>query len=357
MTIKKNKKEHMKIKLSAQNPFEWIALNANLVPRPLIETQIYFTSARIIMAGAELGIYDAVGSDLKSAEEIAQTCKTDLRATQQLLNALVGIGYLKIRGKNYCIPKKMQKWLLKTSEANLINKLRFQIFEWNFLNHLEGYVRTGKSLDVHSDNNPHMWKSYQEGMRDLSVNAAKEFAGKIPVPAGAVKMLDIGGSHGLYSVEICKKHKGLSSVILELPQAIASASAIAKRYDQSGQISYREGNVLTDDLGENEYDLIMINNVVHHFTAEQNEKLAKKVTRALKSGGIYAVGEIISNDRPDKSDVMSASTGLYFSLTSQSGNWSESEIKDWQTKAGLKYVKSIPAMTVPGFKIVVSKKV
>ncbi len=30
----------MNIKLTAENPFEWIALKANLVPLPLIETQI-----------------------------------------------------------------------------------------------------------------------------------------------------------------------------------------------------------------------------------------------------------------------------------------------------------------------------
>jgi len=348
----------MNIKLTAENPFEWIALKANLVPLPLIETQIYFTVARMIMAGAELGIYDAIGKDSLSAEQIAQKCNTQVHATRQLLIALAGAGYISYSGNMYAIPKKFQKWLLKDSEANLSGKLRFQILEWNYLNHLEEFVRTGKSLDLHDSKSldSKAWELYQEGMRDLSVNASKELAGKIPVPKGANQMLDIGGSHGLYSIELCKKHAGLKSTILELPDAVESAAAIAKRYDQSGIVSYKAGNVLTDDLQENQYDVVMINNVVHHFTVEQNEQLAQKIARALKPGGIYVIGEMIRNDKPGKGGIMAAATGLYFSLTSQSGNWSESEISGWQSKAGLKHLKTIPSMTVPGFKMVVGKK-
>jgi 2-polyprenyl-3-methyl-5-hydroxy-6-metoxy-1,4-benzoquinol methylase len=347
----------MNIKLTAENPFEWIALKANLVPLPLIETQIYFTVARIIMAGAELGIFEAIGKDRLTVEQIAQKCNTNQSATEQLLNSLTGIGYISYSNHSYSIPNKFQKWLLKSNESNLIGKLRFQLLEWDVLNHLEEFIRTGKALDLHNHSmDQNGWKLYQEGMRDLSVNAAKELARKLPVPKGATNMLDIGGSHGLYSIELCKKNIGLSSTILELPVAIDSASAIASRYDQSGMVSYKAGNVLTDDLGDSIFDIVMINNVVHHFTVQQNEELALKIAKALKPGGIYVVGEMIRNDKPGKGGIMAAATGLYFSLTSQSGNWSELEIKSWQSKAGLKHLKTIPAMTVPGFKMVVGKK-
>ena len=70
----------MKLKLSPENPLEWIALKMNLAPLPLVETQIYFTVARIIMAAAELGIYEAIGKGSKTAEEIAKTKMPDLTA-------------------------------------------------------------------------------------------------------------------------------------------------------------------------------------------------------------------------------------------------------------------------------------
>jgi Dimerisation domain len=225
----------MKIKLKAENPLEWMALKLNLAPRPLIDTQVAFTAARAIMAPAELGIFEAIGKLARTADDIARTCQTNPRSTKQLLDYLVGVGYLQWRGEHYSLKRKYQKWLLKESESNLIGKLRFQLLEWNWTAKLEDYVRSGNPLELHSNVSEKEWELYQEAMRDLSCNAAKELAGKIPVPKGAAKMLDIGGSHGLYSIALCNKHPALTSTVLELPAAIESARAIAKRYDKTGR--------------------------------------------------------------------------------------------------------------------------
>ena len=346
----------MKIKLKAENPLEWMAMKMNLAPVPLVETQIYFTIARTIMAAAELGIFEPIGKEWKTSEEVAKDCRTNPLATKNLLNSLVGIGYVKHRDGKYLLVPKFRKWLLRENDSNLIGKLRFQLLEWDYVGKLEEYVRTGKSLDLHSSINPREWELYQEGMRDLSVNAAKEMASKIPMPTGATRLLDIGGSHGLYSIELCKKYPALSSTVLELAGAVESASSIAKRYDTTGRVNYKAGNALEDDLGEQQYDMVMINNVVHHFTEAQNIALAEKIHRAIKPGGIYAVGEVIRSDKPGEGGVLGAATSLYFSMTSSSGNWSVPEISSWQEKAGFKKLKTISAMTIPGWKMVVARK-
>lgn len=346
----------MKLKTQPENPLEWVALKLNLAPTPLVDTQIAFNAARAIMAGAELGIYEAIGKNSKTADEIAAECKTNTHATKQLLNCLVGVGYLSWSDDKYSLKTKYHKWLLKESESNLISKLRFQLIEWNWMAMLEDYVRTGTTLQLHNSVNEKEWNLYQEGMRDLSFNAAKELAGKIPISKNATSMLDIGGSHGLYSIELCKKYPGLISTILELPAAIESASAIAKRYDTTGRVSYKGGNALEDDLGSELYDLVMINNVVHHFTPEQNNALAQKIARALKPGGIFIIGEFIRAEKPGEGGVIASASGLYFSVISASGNWSADEIESWQKNAGLKPEKPVTTMTIPGWKMIIARK-
>jgi 2-polyprenyl-3-methyl-5-hydroxy-6-metoxy-1,4-benzoquinol methylase len=346
----------MKIKIQPENPLEWVALKMNLAPTPLVDTQIAFNAARAIMAAAELGIYEAIGKNARTVDEIAAACNTNAHATTQLLNCLVGMGYLKWSDAKYSLEKKYHKWLLKESESNLIAKLRFQLIEWNWMAMLEDYVRTGKTLQLHNSVNGKEWNLYQEAMRDLSISAAKELAGKIPVPKNATSMLDIGGSHGLYSIELCKKHPTLNSTILELPGAIESASTIAKRYDTTGRVKHVAGNALEDDLGKEQYDVVMINNVVHHFTPEQNNALAKKIAAALKPGGIFIIGEFIRAEKPGEGGMIGAASGLYFSVISASGNWSASEMELWQKNAGLKPEKSISPMTIPGWKMIVARK-
>lgn len=335
---------------------EWLAIKLNLIPIPLMDTQIAFTQARAIMAAAELNIFEAIGKDNKTYPQIAAICKTHPEATKQLLDCLTGIGYLTWSNDKYALKPKLHKWLLKEYPSNFIGKLRFQLSEWNWMAKLEDYVRTGKPMELHSVITESEWANYQDGMRDLSVNTAKELAGKIKLPANTSKLLDIGGSHGLYSIELCKKYPSLSSTILELPGAVDRASAIAAEQGLTDRVKYQVGNALTDDLGEQQYDLIMINNVVHHFTAEDNLKLAQRVTRALKPGGIYAVGEFIRGNKPGEGGAVASGAGLYFSLTSESGTWSVEEINSWQQKAGLKIQKPISLMTLPGWKMLTATK-
>lgn len=346
----------MKPKIVPENMLERIAIMFNLAPVPLLETQIAFTAARAIMAAADLGIFEALGKNSKTAKQVAESCNTNPEATKQLLDCLVGLGYLRWSNGNYSITSKFHKWLLLESPSNLIGKMKFQISEWNWMAKLEDYVRTGKPLDLHASLDANEWASYQDGMRDLSVNTAKELAGKLKLPATAIKMLDIGGSHGLYSIELCKKYPSLSSTIIELPGAIDRASTIAAQHGLTDRVKYQPGNALHDDLGEQQYDLIMINNVVHHFTVEENEKLAKKVARALKPRGMFAIGEFIRQNEPGEGGAVASVSGLYFSLTSSSGNWSENEIRSWQQKAELKPQKAISLLSLPGWKMLAAAK-
>ena len=340
----------MKFKIQPQGLLERMALLLNLAPTPLVDTQVAFNAAMAIMVAAEVNIYGVLGKNAKTAEQIAGETKTDLEATKNLLDCLVGIGYLRWSNGSYSLRPKYYKWLLKEYPSNLIGKLRFQLIEWKWMGMLDEYVRTGKPINFHSNMTAYEWERYQDGMRDLSVNTAKELAGKIKLPASANRMLDIGGSHGLYSTELCKKYPSLMSTILELPGAIDRASAISAKENLPNRAQYKVGNALTDDLGEHQYDLIMINNVVHHFTMEENFALAKKVARALKPGGIYAIGEFIRQEKPGEGGVVGSTAGLYFSLTSSSGTWSEKEMRSWQTEAGLKPAKTIGLLTLPGWK-------
>lgn len=346
----------MKIKLAPENFLERMALVMNLAPTPLVDTQVAFNAARAIMAGADVGLYEAIGKESKTAVEISHDINTDPVATTHLLNCLVGIGYLNWKKGSYSLKRKYYKWLLAEYPSNLIGKLRFQLLEWNWMGRLEEYIRTGKPLEFHSHMRPSEWASYQEGMRDLSVNTAKELAKKIKLPSSATNMLDIGGSHGLFSIELCKKYPGLSSTILELPGAVEPGSAIAARYGLSDRVKYQTGNALIDDLGEQQYDFVMINNVVHHFTNEQNIKLAAKIARALKPGGLYGIGEFLRLNKPGAGGAVGATAGLYFALTSSSGTWSKEEINSWQQQAGLKPVKPISLITLPGWMMLPAEK-
>ena len=345
----------MKVGARPENLLERLGLALNLAPVPLVDTQIAFNAARAIMSAAKLGIFDAIAERACTAGEVAARCQTHPRATQQLLDCLVGIDYAAWSDGKYTLPRRMRKWLTRSSKHSVVDKLVFQITEWQWMTRLDDFVKTGQPLAFHQHMSSGEWQQYQDGMRDLAATFSVEVAKKLPVPSQATRMLDIGGSHGLYSIELCKKHPSMMSTILELPGAIDRASQIVAQQGLGDRVKHLAGNALTDELGEAQWDVVFISNVVHHFTVDENERLAAKVHRALKPGGIYAVGEFIRSDKPGQGGAIAATSDLYFALTSASGCWSVPEISGWMRKAGLKVDKPIKYL-VPGYQTILGKR-
>jgi Dimerisation domain len=104
---------------------EAIAVALNLMPMPLLHTWLAFIAARSIMVASALGIFDVLGEADRTADEVAANCCTDLRATRQLLNCLVGIGYARSRDGKYGIYRRHRKWLLRASPNSMVGKLGF----------------------------------------------------------------------------------------------------------------------------------------------------------------------------------------------------------------------------------------
>lgn len=166
----------MKLALRAENLMERIALMVNLVPRPLLDTQIAFTAARAIMVAAEVGLFEALGKGDQTAEAVAAVCGIDPKATKHLLECLVGIGYASWRDGKYDLPASMRKWLLQSSPSSVVAKLAFQSIEWDLVGKIGEFVRNGKPLDFHSHMSAQEWAIYQDGMRDVAANPAVEGA-------------------------------------------------------------------------------------------------------------------------------------------------------------------------------------
>jgi SAM-dependent methyltransferase len=339
----------MKLAPRPESLAERVALVANLAPVPLLETQVAFTAARAIMVAAEVGLFEVLGEGDQTVEAAAAACQTDPKATKHLLECLVGIGYANWRDGKYALPAPLRKWLLQSSPSSVVAKLAFGLIEWDWVGKMGEFVRSGKALDVHSHMNAQEWAIYQEGMRDVAANPAVELAKRMPVPQGATRLLDIGGSHGLYSTELCKRHPTLVATILELPGAVDRASEIAQKEGLRDRVKHKVGDALSDDLGEATFDVVMINNLVHSFSPAENADLARRVARALVPGGVYAIGDFLRVPHPGAGGGIQSVMDLYFALTSSSGTWAEDEIASWQRGAGLVPMKPIQFPSLPGW--------
>jgi predicted O-methyltransferase YrrM/predicted transcriptional regulator len=345
----------MKLTSVPENWLERLALWLGIAPTPLSDTHVAFMMARTLMVAAKTGIFEALAAGSASASSVAHRCNTHQVATKKILNSMVHLGYLKLKNNQYHLTKLSRKWMLQESESSIYDKMMFQFVEWKMVEHYENYLREGKPLELHKVLNEHEWETYQKGMRSMARISGQEVGRRTPVPNNATQLLDIGGSHGYYSIAICKNHPALNATILDLPEAITHAAPLLAEAGMKERVRHQSGNVLDDDLGEGRWDVIFISSLVHHFSEQHNQELAEKASRALRPKGYYVIQEYGRPDKPRRGDHL-ALLDFFFAATSESGTWSEQEMKSWMLAAGLKHHKTINLRTIPGHVQVIGKK-
>jgi SAM-dependent methyltransferase len=243
---------------------------------------------------------------------------------------------------------KSRKWLAQQETWSLFDYMPHVRDVWEMLSGLEGYLRTGAALDIHADQSDGAWSRYQRAMRSLAVLSAAEVTGRLSLPSGARRMLDIGGAHGFYAVALCRKHPSLGATILDLPEAIGQAAPILAAEGMGERIRHQPGDALADDLGEGVYDLILISNLVHHFSGRQNRDLVARAARALVPGGMLVIQDLIRPRSPNSGDQAGQVLNLFFALTSTSGTWAVTEIQAWLREAKLAARRPVWLRSVPG---------
>jgi predicted O-methyltransferase YrrM len=335
---------------------ERVALSLNVAPAPLMETQVALLSARAIMAGTELGVFSALLQGSLGFADIAAKCGLHPRATEPLLGALVSLDYLRFHRDRFALTPKSRKWLAQREVWSLFDYMPHLRDVWEIAAHLEGFLRDGAGLDIHRGQSEGVWARYQKAMRSLSALSAAEVAGHLVLPSAARRMLDIGGAHGFYSVALCRKYSNLTAAILDLPEAIAQAAPILAAEGMGDRVQHLAGDALTHDLGENSYQLILLSNLVHHFSEAQNRDLAIRAARALAPGGLLVIQDLIRPASPNSGDQAGQVLNLFFALTSTSGTWSIPEIQDWLRSAGLAVRRPWYLRSVPGAAQVVGVK-
>jgi hypothetical protein len=306
----------MKYKLVAENPIEEEALRSHLAMRALFDPFLPVLQARSIMAGVHLGVFQALGDEACTADRLAQTLSLDGECLSMLLRVLECAGYVARDEDKYSLTGLSKATLLQGAPMQLSGWVEHNYIQWASIENLEEVLKTGTSIDAHkSMKSPHDWAIYQRAMLETARLAAPGVASVIPIKEGARKMLDIGGSHGLYGALLCRMHPPMRSEVLELPEAVEHARKLARDESIDDVVTHRSGDALRDDIGS-DYDAIFLSNITHHFTPDQNMELLQRIRAAMTTQGTVAIWEFIRPESNAQSDLIGDGFALLFRITS-----------------------------------------
>jgi SAM-dependent methyltransferase len=167
------------------------------------------------------------------------------------------------------------------------------------------------------------------------------------LPEGTRRLLDVGGSHALYSAAFCAAHPELHATVLDFPGALEVGRENVRAGGLEGRIELRAGDFIREPLGEG-YDAVLLCRVVHGLDAEGNVALLRKAHDALAPGGRVLVVEEYDPDRRPADAVSDAfmhtfSLNMYHLQGAQ--NYPTEQIAGWLRDAGFDpaTVREVPA--------------
>lgn len=293
-----------------------------------------FISSRVILTANNLGIFDNLRK-LSSAKEISRKLKINQRATEILLDAITGIGLAtKNRDGRYKNTLVSNRYLVKGSSLFQGDIIKHASLMWQNFSALDEVVRTGRPARRGYDH-----ESFIMGMHNLTLLRTESLIKAIGLK-GVKTMLDLGGGPGTNAIAITKK--GVKAAIFDLPETIAIARRVARRAGAKG-ITFITGDFHTDRIGSG-YDLILLSQIFHAFSAEDNMALLRKCRTAVNPGGRVAVQEFPINESltaPPHSALFSVNMLVG---TEKGRCYSPKEMKSWLEETGFKNItiKNLP---------------
>ncbi len=308
-------------------------------PSRILDTIYAFRPARVLLSSFELGIFSAIGDSPKESREIAQTLGTSERATDRLMNALCGMGFLKKKQGRFKNTPLTTRYLVK-DKPDYLGGLMHQVALWKTWSTLTQAVREGSSVTVRGeigDRGSEWLEAFIEAMHMRARGQAGIVARLINL-RGVRRVLDVGGGSGAFSMAFVRTKKGVRAVVFDLPQVTVLTRKFLEREGLTNSIETADGNYETDSLGSG-FDLVFLSAIIHSNSAEVNRLLFKKANDALTPGG-----RLVVLDHVMKEERTAPLAGAFFSLnmlvgTKAGDTYTESEIRQWMTEAGFNDIR------------------
>ena len=329
----------------------------NKLPAPILDGFAHVLFGRALMLCTSCGIFDALQTSRLSAGEIAERVGLSKRGTEVLLQAMEAGGYIRRDGERYWNSKIAERWLTRASPryvGNLVRYFETLFRRWEFLDETARRGEPQKPyFEYFTDED---WEIYTYGMMDLARILMPDVLKAVRLPPSARRLLDIGGSHGLYSIELCRRYPSLTAEVLDFDKAVRVGKKITEEYGMSDRVTHRVVDFKNDDFG-NEYDVVLAFNIVHGLTPSENSSLLKKTYKAMANDGLLFIMDQMRDGRSGRSlsGLIPAIVGLNLFNEIGGNAYSIREIQEWCTAAGFVGCR-VKKLRAPGVAIVKAQK-
>ena len=303
-------------------------------PIDLVGSMTAYQQSALIGTAVETGLADVLAAGPATLDELLAELGTDRRGTMALLAGLAGFGLVERDGEKFALTP--QGALLGRDHPDSVAQIVLK--EWFFYRlwaDLPDAVRTGHAQTgpwrERLENDPPQAESFLRALDDLCTLFGGELPGLAAVDRPGT-LLDVGGGAGSHAANLVKANPGLEATVLDLP----GAEPVLK--ERHPGLDFVAGDFEKPRFGRPEaeqWDYVLVANILHDHPAERNRHLVAEAASLVKPGGSLIVYEWVIDPGRTGPEGVAKFTAMMVVENEGGWTWTEREIGDWITAAGL----------------------
>lgn len=290
-----------------------------------------YKECRILLTAIELNVFTAVDGGATVAH-VARRIRTEPRATEMLLNALVALKMLRKTDGVFENEPLAATLLTDSSPENVRLAMLHTVHRWETWSTLTDRVRGRITPVEYRMRGSARHEQLLARLHRKAAEQAPELVLAIGVD-GVRRVLDIGGGSGAYAIALANASPEIEVDVVDLPDVVPIMNRYVAAAGLGGRVRTRSGDLLKDEFGTG-YDLALLSSVTHLLSEQENRDLIARCRRALASSGRLVIRDWVLDS--DKTSPREATiTALQMLVATPHGStYSCDEYAVWLRDAG-----------------------
>jgi hypothetical protein len=338
------------------NFIERFFINRGEVPGIMVDMALPAFQLQAMLGAMEIGFFRHLRDEPADLETIAARTGASVRGIKNLVRVLKPLGYIKEEQGTYSLTKLAHKMPIDELERMA------PFFKHNIA---KVTPEVGEGIKNAPENGVYGWehvksgevgRGYQASMRWLASSMVDEVVKKIDLPSNAEHMLDLGGSHGLYTVEFCRKYPQLKGTVLDWEIGLEEAEKTLKEHtDVANRINLVERDFEEEALPDG-YDFVFLGNIIHGISPDGNRELFDKISQATTDRGMIGIQDQFAGIKGSKfARAVAGLAGLNLFLFSGGRAHDYDDVQQWLAEVGFTNA-NLHKLKQPGMSLVTAHK-
>jgi hypothetical protein len=301
------------------------------LPFPIMDSFGSVLFGRAFVAAVRRGVFESFRTGPRSVAEVSLASGLAPDALMLVLESSSVGGYVRSWKGRYELTSAGRAWLLRDSPSSLVSLIGyFETLHQRWGNLDQSLERGKPEQPYYAKFGAEDWRLYVYAMRDLARFLIPYIMPRISIPEGSRSLLDIGGSHGLYTIECVRRVPALHGTVIDFPAVTLLTEELVREQQMERRIS-----VLAGDLRKISYpskqDVVLLFNVVHGLSPEENEHGIQRALEAMNPGGKLFILEqcLERKDRSPLARFLPLMVGLNLLLETGARAYTVEEIREW----------------------------